>query len=48
MLEYLEVDGRGGDIARMPQNIDTRAPSQQWAEENINIKKGFVLSLLLK
>ena len=23
ILEYLEWDGRGGDIARMPQNIDT-------------------------
>ena len=23
MLEFLELDGRGGNIARMPQNIDT-------------------------
>ena len=22
MLEFLELDGRGGNIARMPQNID--------------------------
>ena len=36
MLEYLEWDGRGGDIARMPQNIDTPA-SLQSLERNINI-----------
>ena len=35
MLKYLEWDGRGGDIARMPQNIDITVQSTVGVEKNI-------------